>query len=736
MKKILIIDSEGRAAHPDFSPYPWVDFREEVQCPENLDAADYATAFVHQSNEEEARWAKRAFKPNPVFFFSGGKDRWFPKDHMVFMPRAHYRERIEEFLAHYAKTGQVLSDFFKPGSDKATAVHRQEIKRMSTTRAIRFTVDSIASDPWCYPIYLLPEEDGIDFHRSLLPLADVKTVVPFFIETSYHSVGDGLDIALRIRLAASLGGSFSLFPIYLHLDATGLTHYLRSDPKYALLLATGTHLVDELAEIPDSPPSALADAQLLRILENHPLRPEGQIDAHDLSNEWGALRLWEGWRMLTADDAEPPPAWRRRREELLSREYYWYLLALVTLGGQQPTSPGIKASPEAINSLLQWRNFLEQQRAKPLQVLLIDDEADKGWEDALREVLCEIEGAAKLLCYPIEEMFDAKQAEACATSQDWDLILCDLRLTPQDREAAKKATDPTFREQFAGFQILNAVKQRNPTIPFIAFTASNRSWTLRALESSGTDGYWVKESPEHGVSDTYTCRNTLDLLGIIEHVVRERRERAFLWDLVRDIQEATQQEAYIRQFTRLGTLQEQVVERLAAVENLLLRAYAQLKYQPTAFQQRNFRYSPLALAFIHLWGCINEIRHLRFQNNPRGACYMLNASGKKVEIWQCKPNSIPEDFILKLLDKVSNSVPIFKPCAGERSKQGKDDVYISLLLLHGGQEDLEAQLDRCRETRNGLDIIHGDAYRQAASTVSMEEHLEPMAAIIRFTLFL
>lgn len=50
-------------------------------------------------------------------------------------------------------------------------------------------------------------------------------------------------------------------------------------------------------------------------------------------------------------------------------------------------------------------------------------------------------------------------------------------------------------DDMSGMNILKRIKQVNPGNQVIIFTASSKSWNLKALMDNGADEYYLKESP-------------------------------------------------------------------------------------------------------------------------------------------------------------------------------------------------------------------------------------------------
>ena len=66
----------------------------------------------------------------------------------------------------------------------------------------------------------------------------------------------------------------------------------------------------------------------------------------------------------------------------------------------------------------------------------------------------------------------------------YDLVFLDLRLQPQDKDKPI--------EEITGIKILERIKELNPAVPVIVFTASEKALTHKKALELGADGYWIK----------------------------------------------------------------------------------------------------------------------------------------------------------------------------------------------------------------------------------------------------
>jgi CheY-like chemotaxis protein len=178
----------------------------------------------------------------------------------------------------------------------------------------------------------------------------------------------------------------------------------------------------------------------------------------------------------------------------------------------------------------------------PFRVLLIDDEAHLGWDEILAALFtpgCASphweppfrvfrDGGTELwvmkeeLCRNTDEVWRALQGSLRCYGDygylDWDLIFLDLRLQPD--EFKKRDI-----EEISGFQLFRRIRDLDPTVPVLVFTASERASFIRGLEHLGIVGYYVKAvSEEPDVSR----QKAEDLIESVDEARRRLHLRA-LW---------------------------------------------------------------------------------------------------------------------------------------------------------------------------------------------------------------
>lgn len=237
-----------------------------------------------------------------------------------------------------------------------------------------------------------------------------------------------------------------------------------------------------------------------------------EIGRHSLANQWGASVLW---RMITQNEFP-------QNESLIIAQkslYFKYVFAKT-----------ISDYESFFNSTIDSKNNYKQKlkvNAMGKRILLIDDEADKGWADVLSNML-----VGRKQFEVIKEKvpnYDSLSIEARdkIESNNYDLIFLDLRMNGIMEESV---LDP---DSFSGMDILKHIKSINNGTQVVIFTASNKAWNLKALFDAGCDGYYIKESPEMLFPQDVSYSNFISLQNSIMRCFR----RGYLRTIYNDIHE-------------------------------------------------------------------------------------------------------------------------------------------------------------------------------------------------------
>ena len=234
--------------------------------------------------------------------------------------------------------------------------------------------------------------------------------------------------------------------------------------------------------------------------------PKDFDDNHAIANEW-AIYKW--------NYSIPYPIYdivENVLETVENRLYFRYLQTLY------PTSEFSSIREENLKILTKCKG----------KVLLIDDNYKKGWFDIFKSLF---KNSNDLQLDNLEINFRALNRDqiveaACnkvigenTGSINYDVLILDFRLHSSDNNESNI-------DLISGMQILNKLKKFNPGIQVIIFSATNKTWNLKALQEAGADGFILKESPENSFDSNFTKQSIENMLQSINDCF----ENSFLKD--------------------------------------------------------------------------------------------------------------------------------------------------------------------------------------------------------------
>lgn len=218
--------------------------------------------------------------------------------------------------------------------------------------------------------------------------------------------------------------------------------------------------------------------------------PDHYEENHSIANEWAIYR-WSNTIGATDKDIE------QIENKVENQLYFKYLQTIFP----------VSDIPKIEENELKIRNLQDSK------ILYIDDEADKGWYEIFCKILVDINEVQEF-DYLGDELKNKSQEEIINLSlnkikeQDTDIVILDFRLHEND------FTDDIA--EVTGLKILKEIKEVNPGVQVIIFSATNKIWNLQALQNAGADGFIVKESPENSVENNFTKEILKNLILVLE----------------------------------------------------------------------------------------------------------------------------------------------------------------------------------------------------------------------------
>jgi CheY-like chemotaxis protein len=151
---------------------------------------------------------------------------------------------------------------------------------------------------------------------------------------------------------------------------------------------------------------------------------------------------------------------------------------------------------------------LEKIKKLEYKIALIDDQAEYGWTEAFKYLFKN----SKIYSFISAKDFEKEK-------DNWnkfDIVLLDLRL---------EGDQETNNLLLSGNKLLKKIKTKNPELPVIISTASNKYNNLLDSINYGAHDYWVKETYELGVMFEDNIENSNKLLDSIYKCVLWNNEK-------------------------------------------------------------------------------------------------------------------------------------------------------------------------------------------------------------------
>ena len=354
----------------------------------------------------------------------------------------------------------------------------------------------------------------VDFDAFVIKIFSQNSIKKLVIPVHLGNAGTrfrGLKLALHIRLTVEIGMGRLIPIIFVSDDDLEDNLFLAKNNKLNLnylLLTEGCVLAEENAVLIQK----LAESQQpidplkfkSQVLNRLKILPSEEIGKHALANQWGAFRLDEMAHTLAFEGKKEL---KNKQKEL----YFKYIRSFNDdYNDLNKVNNTANLTPKTVNS-------------QGKKILLIDDEANKGWSDVLSKIFI---GADFQAVTAINFQQLKIVAENKIQQEDWDLVLLDLRLNPTEEERSGFIAEGKI-ENYSGTKLLQFIKAKNKGTQVIIFTASNKAWNMKSLLDLGADGYFIKESPELGFSNDFSKENVDNFLETAKNCL----EKGYLQDI-------------------------------------------------------------------------------------------------------------------------------------------------------------------------------------------------------------
>lgn len=318
--------------------------------------------------------------------------------------------------------------------------------------------------------------------------------------------------------------------------------------------------------------------------------PSSKTDSrHSIANQWGAVSLANNCGYNNEEI----------RYEVPNTLYFKYL---ITKYGNRFTV-NYEFRKKHYSNLINEKGQIDfSNKYGKLNILLIDDNAEKGWITFLK------------LVFP--DSIIAKENEwGSGTNLKhgiYDLIFLDWYQKESSDESRK---------------LLKNLKDNHVQTPVIIFTASNKYWTYDEVLNLGADGLYVKESPDYAQDKDLQIENFENFIFVIDSVLQKYKTLRPYWMSIKEIKnKISLSEKTFRQ--NKTVIQDRVKERLEMFYGLLKRGFEQRKYN-----LEKFHLSENTLAFITLWSILNEISEASYDKTDyQNKVLIKDNNGKTYEI--------------------------------------------------------------------------------------------------------
>lgn len=328
-------------------------------------------------------------------------------------------------------------------------------------------------------------ESDIDLSEIVHGLLDDKQYDNIFLPLCFgQTLSDfnGLRFATHIRCTPNKNQLTRIF-IY---GFIGL-EYLLEHEYFNILKTKNIHLIPYQKKAFESAVNTnfelFEPEELIKEISKLKLNPPlNYDDSHSIANEW-AIHQWARTIECSENDEL-----KKVFENILNNLYFKYLRTIHPISEQD---------------VIPTNNLTIDFQGTP-KVLLIDDEAEKGWYEIFAFLLGDINNiytdylGIDFKSLNSEEIIE-KSIDKIFTD-NIDVVILDFRLT-------LSGFDKTKTDEITSIKLLKEIKKRNPGIQVIAFSATNEISNVKNLESARVNGFISKGDPYN--NDKFFINNSI-----------------------------------------------------------------------------------------------------------------------------------------------------------------------------------------------------------------------------------
>ncbi len=386
-----------------------------------------------------------------------------------------------------------------------------QLLQVNTTQSVVIHHDNVCDlQIFNYPIKFIQSSDDIDTYISKEIINELKNKEfdTIFIKdnlTSNYLELYGLRVAYHIRLSNELADKrFTPIVIISDFDENTLNRFTQ---EANILFTNGVYLCKNTKEDIEKYQSlelkGVTDYD--KFIDNIEVSPPKDTSgSHNIANKWSIYK----WAELL--DAKSD-AINKNRSEMENELYFKYLKA---------------------KYLKNTNNSLEIIKpTKKGNILLIDDEWNKGWSDVLKNALQKDGLDFDTFEYDFKDksnynlIVQLNHKELKKQVEKSDVIVLDLRLLESDHENEDI-------DNYTGIKILQKIHEINAGIQVIMLTATSKSTILEKLYEKKILGYIKKEHPEDKSIDT--VENINKFINLVDKGL-EKKYLKEIWKIQQNI---------------------------------------------------------------------------------------------------------------------------------------------------------------------------------------------------------
>ncbi|MCO6497693.1 MAG: response regulator [Chitinophagaceae bacterium] len=498
----------------DYSSYliPIYTLEEITQRSKEIFAEDntilYHESFIDQTSLKEEAIDKRKKieefskrKQNLLVYFSGSKSERVISDNIAYLPVSILYQNLEAFINQYTK-GEADLKYLLYGENPE--IEKEILKRLEDARDYTDDEESasitgktlfldFAEVEMTNPvngadIFLLSRNSfnhfPDDFSESIQAAFKNNEYQHIFIPLCFgKSLSDynGLRLATHIRCTEGLNQTANIY-IYGVMKLAELM----ANPFFDILKTRNVFYVGiskkEFERIANQEKQKFAKEILSSEISKLNLKaPSNYDDNHAITNE---VAIYQWSKLLGIEKNEEL---QKNFDIVKNNLYFKYLNTIHPIEStDQPSA-----------------NDLEINTNSKPKILLIDDESSKGWYKIFASILG---GSNGFWVDYLGDGFRNKTAEEIVGEslekikhEDIDIVILDFRLSTSD--FAKENPN-----EMSSVKLIEKIKEYNPGIQIVGFSATNKIWNLKALQKAGVDTFIFKkiESKSQTIDDLIT----------------------------------------------------------------------------------------------------------------------------------------------------------------------------------------------------------------------------------------